>query len=153
MRNFLTLSGKFFVVFAFALLLVVSSSAQIKLRNAMDTDLDQKADFMVFRPSNAIWYIMKSNGGFTFQQFGLANDDFMKMVAIAEKDKDKFKNVLITSYGYLAGYAANIKKDRPAAIGYLDKILELDPANKDAADSKQILQKAGNTPPKKGAGK
>jgi len=84
---------------------------------------------------------------------GLANDDFMKMVAIAEKDKDKFKNVLITSYGYLAGYAANIKKDRPAAIGYLDKILELDPTNKDAADSKQILQKAGNAPPKKGAGK
>lgn len=77
MRNFLTLSGKFFVVFAFALLLVVSASAQIKLRNAMDTDLDQKADFMVFRPSNTFWYVAKSGGGFIFQQFGIANDDFM----------------------------------------------------------------------------
>jgi len=84
---------------------------------------------------------------------GLANDDFLKMIAIAEKDKDKFKNVLITSYGYLAGYSANIKKDRPTAIGYLDKILEIDPANKDALDSKEVLKKAGNTPPKKGAGK
>ena len=84
---------------------------------------------------------------------GLANDDFLKMIAIAEKDKDKFKNVLITSYGYLAGYSANIKKDRPTAISYLDKILEIDPANKDAQDSKEVLKKAGSPPPKKGTGK
>lgn len=73
---------------------------------------------------------------------GLAVPDCQKFIEVAEKDKVKNKNTLITAYGYMAGYNANIKKDFPTAIGYLDKILEVDPANVDAIKNKEILQKA-----------
>ncbi len=73
MKNILTKSGKFGLVFAFMLLLVFSAFAQNKLRTAINYDNDNRADFAVFRPSNNVWYINRSNGGFTIQQFGLAN--------------------------------------------------------------------------------
>jgi tetratricopeptide (TPR) repeat protein len=73
---------------------------------------------------------------------GLAIPDASKFVEIAELDKAKNKSTLMTAYGYLAGYQANIKKDFAAAITYLDKLLEIDPANVDALKNKEILQKA-----------
>jgi tetratricopeptide (TPR) repeat protein len=75
---------------------------------------------------------------------GLAIADCQKFIEVAEKDKVKNKNTLVTAYGYMAGYHANMKKDFPTAITYLDKILEVDPTNADAAKNKEILQKAGS---------
>ena len=50
------------------------------------------------------------------------------------------------------GYNANVKKDFPTAISYLDKIIEIDPTNVDATKNKEILLKAskgsGKTPAK-----
>jgi hypothetical protein len=83
----------------------------------------------------------------------------MRFIEIAENDKVKNKNTLITAYGYMAGYNANIKKDFAAAIGFLDKILIVDPTNADATKNKEILQKAmskgggGAAPPKSPGGK
>jgi hypothetical protein len=71
----------------------------------------------------------------------------------------KNKNTLITAYGYMAGYNANIKKDFATAISYLDKIIVVDPTNPDAAKNKEILQKAmskgggSSSPPKSPGGK
>jgi len=77
MNNILTRSGKVSVIFACVLLLVVSASAQISLRKALDFDGDNKADFSVFRPENNVWYINRSGGGaFTAQQFGSSNTDY-----------------------------------------------------------------------------
>ena len=75
---------------------------------------------------------------------GLAISDCEKFISVAEADKVKNKNTLVTAYGYMAGYMANMKKDFPSAISYLDKILEVDPANADAQKNKEILMKAGN---------
>jgi hypothetical protein len=75
MNNVLTKSGKVGAIFVCALLLVVSVSAQISLRTALDTDKDGKADFSVQRPTDNIWYIAKSGGGFTFQPFGSTSTD------------------------------------------------------------------------------
>ena len=75
---------------------------------------------------------------------GLAITDCEKFISVAETDKVKNKNTLVTAYGYMAGYMANMKKDFPSAITYLDKILEVDPANADAQKNKEILLKAGN---------
>jgi spore coat protein A, manganese oxidase len=74
MRNLLTKVG---FAMLFASLLVVSVFAQNKLRTAVNYDTDTKADFVVFRPSNNVWYILKSGGGFTFTQFGSNTDDYM----------------------------------------------------------------------------
>lgn len=73
---------------------------------------------------------------------GLAIPDAQRFIEIAESDKVKNKSTLVTAYGYMAGYNANVKKDFPTAIGFLDKIIEIDPTNMDASKNKEILQKA-----------
>ena len=80
---------------------------------------------------------------------GLAIPDCEKFISIAEVDKAKNKSTLITAYGYLAGYTANVKKDLALASSYLDKIIEIDPNNQDAIKNRDILQKALAAPPKK----
>lgn len=75
-------------------------------------------------------------------ELGLAVPDCENFVTIAEADKVKNKSTLITAYGYLAGYTANIKKDLEGASGYLDKIIEIDPNNQDAIKNRDIIQKA-----------
>ena len=82
-------------------------------------------------------------------ELGLAIPDCEKFISIAEVDKSKNKSTLITAYGYLAGYTANIKKDLALAASYLDKIIEIDPNNQDAIKNREILQKALAVPPKK----
>ena len=90
----------------------------------------------------------------TTMEAGKAIPDCMRFIEVAENDKVKNKNTLITAYGYMAGYNANIKKDFATAISYLDKIMVVDPTNVDAAKNKEILQKAmskggvASSPPK-----
>lgn len=86
MRNFPTLAGKICTVLALLILSALSICAQpgptgpgtgnLRLREAMDTDHDGKADLAVFRPSDHIWYIAKSAGGVTVQNWGSPNEDF-----------------------------------------------------------------------------
>ncbi|MFT3748265.1 MAG: tetratricopeptide repeat protein [Agriterribacter sp.] len=87
-------------------------------------------------------------------------EDAKKLIELAETDKQKYKQSLLVAYGFMAGYYANNLKDYPAAVTYLDKILEVDPGNADAQANKEVLQKAINKPqqkstapaPKKAAG-
>ena len=79
---------------------------------------------------------------------GLAIPDCEKFISIAELDKAKNKSTLITAYGYLAGYNANIKKDLAGASAFLDKIIEIDPNNQDAIKNRDIIQKALAAPKK-----
>jgi tetratricopeptide (TPR) repeat protein len=88
------------------------------------------------------WSYRALSGIDTTMEQGLAIPDATKFIQIAELDKAKNKTTLITAYGYVAGYYANIKKDFPTAIQYIDKIIEIDPANTDAIKNKEILQKA-----------
>ena len=47
---------------------------------------------------------------------------------------------ILDSYFYLAGYSNDVKKDKAAAISYLDKILEVDPTNPTALQYEKILK-------------
>ena len=78
MRNFLAATGKTVFVAVIAVILAASTFAQVSLREALSYDSDNKVDFVIFRPSNNVWYILKSDGsGSSAQTFGLANEDFM----------------------------------------------------------------------------
>src|SRR5690349_6825068 len=77
MKNHLSRSRRVAALAAIFALLAASTTAQLKLRTALDFDKDGKADFSIFRPSNNVWYVAKSGGGADYTQFGLANDDFM----------------------------------------------------------------------------
>ena len=82
MKDFLIRNGRSASLVAVLAFLVVSAAAQpgsgnIKLRKALDFDHDGRADLTIFRPSNNTWYVNKSSGGFLFQTFGLANEDFI----------------------------------------------------------------------------
>ncbi|MCU0238208.1 MAG: VCBS repeat-containing protein [Pyrinomonadaceae bacterium] len=75
MKNFLTVFGKIGFATFCLLALTLGVFAQIGLRKALDVDADNKADFTVLRPSNNTYYSLKSTGGFSSTQFGVAADD------------------------------------------------------------------------------
>jgi tetratricopeptide (TPR) repeat protein len=60
---------------------------------------------------------------------GLAVEPYKKTLEIAEKDKARLKSQGVAASIYLAGYSNNIQKDKEAAISYVKRGLELDPAN------------------------
>ncbi|HLX93356.1 MAG TPA: hypothetical protein VKR32_16845 [Puia sp.] len=74
---------------------------------------------------------------------GVAVDAYEKLAQFARSSPDsaKFKSQAIEAYSYLAVYANNVKKDKQAAIGYLEKILEVDPNNASAKQFIEALEK------------
>lgn len=79
---------------------------------------------------------------------GLAIPHYETLVAMLEKDSANAtattKKWLVESYGYIAAYETNQEKDYAEAIEHLQKVLEIDPANKDAANYIAILEKKVN---------
>jgi hypothetical protein len=63
-------------------------------------------------------------------EFGRAKDSIAK--AAGSKDSIIYKRYVIECYSRLAFYYNNTKSDRPLAVLWLQKILEVDPENADA---------------------
>lgn len=65
---------------------------------------------------------------------GLAIPHYAKLVEILKDDTVTAGNRkwMVQAYSYLAAYETNIEKDYKEAIGYFDKVLEVDPENNDA---------------------
>jgi Flp pilus assembly protein TadD len=76
---------------------------------------------------------------------GLAVPFYEKTLTIAETDKVRFKQQGIKTAGYLAGFSNNVKKDKTAAIAFLDRGLAFDSTNAEFLKNKDILSKP---PPK-----
>lgn len=80
---------------------------------------------------------------------GIAIPHYEKLVEVLQNDSATAtsatnKKWLVEAYGYLAAYETNEEKDYDDAIGHLQKILEIDPANKDAQQYIAILEKRVN---------
>lgn len=80
---------------------------------------------------------------------GLAIPHYNTLVEVLVKDSASAtattKKWLVEAYGYIAAYETNQEKDYEDAIEHLQKILEIDPANKDAQQYITILEKKVNT--------
>lgn len=73
---------------------------------------------------------------------GLAVDAYTRLIEKARQlDSVKFKNQILEGLFYMAGYSNNVKKDKAAALSYLDQVLAIDPENKTALQYKTILSK------------
>lgn len=77
----------------------------------------------------------------TTMEQGLAVPHYKKLVEVASADSVKNKSLLISAYGYLGSYEANVTKDFQASIAYFEKLLELAPGNEDATKYITTLQK------------
>lgn len=84
--------------------LVTGSFAQTKLRDALDFDGDNKADFSVFRLIDSTWYLNKSGGTTSSQQFGISNSD---TIVPGDYDGDGKGDLAIWRYSDRAWYRLN----------------------------------------------
>jgi tetratricopeptide (TPR) repeat protein len=86
---------------------------------------------------------------------GLAVPWYTQLISLIEKDTTNKTNKkwLVESYGYLAAYETNVVKDYKTAIENLQKILEIDPGNKNAQQYISILEKKVAEPSKQDTGK
>lgn len=73
----------------------------------------------------------------------LAIPHYTKLIeVIGDKTEDATnKKWLVEAYAYLAAYEANVQKDYKDAIGYFEKLLEVDSDNEDAKKYIAILEK------------
>jgi hypothetical protein len=72
---------------------------------------------------------------------GMANPHFEKFVQVANASPDSasFMPQVKIAYKYFIGYNIFVKKDYKTAIDFCDKILAIDPTDKDAAEYKRQL--------------
>ncbi len=100
-------------------------------------------------PDDIFGYYMigKSSWGIdTTMEQSLANPAFEKAISIGEAitdsvAKSKVKNQLVGSYKYMIAYAANIKKDKNAALALCDKALMVDPNDQELIRNREAISK------------
>lgn len=74
---------------------------------------------------------------------GLAVPAYQKLIEVLDHSKTdpNYKKWMVEAYGYLAAYEANNQKDYAEAVGYFEKLLEVDEGNDEAKKYISILEK------------
>jgi spore coat protein A, manganese oxidase len=141
MNKFLT--GKIGIAFVLVLSLAFTALAQNKLRTAVNYDTDNKADFSIFRPSNNAWYISRSAGGVSAQQFGIATDD-----SLTPGDYDGDGKGDISVWRELTGVFYHLRSSDNAFVAYQFGIAGDEPVSRDYdGDGKTdyaVVRRTGN---------
>ena len=89
-----------------------------------------------------LWRARSNQAMDTAMTQGLAVPHYEKLAEMARTlDPVKYKGQAVSAYFYLVQYYNDIKKDKATAVKYVDKVLEVDPANPDAARIKDVLNK------------
>ena len=89
-----------------------------------------------------LWRARSNQAMDTSMTQGLAVPHYEKLAEMARTlDPVKYKGQAVSAYFYLVQYYNDIKKDKVTAVKYVDKVLEVDPANPDAARIKDVLNK------------
>lgn len=128
-------------------------AADYKQADAIFTQYIEKYPNEIF---GYLWRARSNQAMDTAMTQGLAVPHYEKLAEQALViDPTKYKSQAINANFYLAQYYNDIKKDKTAAISYLDKILAIDPTNAPAQSAKEALSRAAKAPaaaPKKPAG-
>lgn len=95
-----------------------------------------------------LWTAKAAAAKDTALEMGLAAQEYAQLLENATRiDSTKFKTQIIESLSMLAGYQNNVLKNKDSAILYLQRILQIDPANKTATQFIEVLTKPrGNQP-------
>jgi tetratricopeptide (TPR) repeat protein len=97
------------------------------------------------KPTYAPAYQARAQANFNLDpdsKKGLAKPYYEKYIELTSADPTKYRSGLIEANNYL-GYYNLQKGDKAAATPYYQKVLELDPTNKDATGAMQIIKGAG----------
>lgn len=93
-----------------------------------------------------LWAARSMQAKDTSLELGLAVIEYEKLADAGKRiDSVKFKNQIVQAYGIIASYQNNIKKDKAAAIAYLQKILDIDPTNTSAKEFIEVLSRPAKT--------
>ncbi len=95
-------------------------------------------------PDQAFGYYWRARSNWSIDTSmvnGMANPHFEKFIQVATTSKDSvsFRPQVKIAYKYFIGYNIFVKKDYKTAIEFCDKILAIDPADKDAELYKRQL--------------
>jgi len=115
-----------------------------KLADSVFTLYEQKFPDQIY---GYLWKFKTAQAADTSMESGIIVQPSMDYLNFLKQDSTKYKTQLIQVNGTLAGYYANVKKDKDSAIYYLKQILVYDPANPDAQKYIDILQKASEKQP------
>jgi tetratricopeptide (TPR) repeat protein len=90
----------------------------------------------------------------TLMSQGLAVGPYERLAQFARSSPDsaKYKSQIVGAYFYLAGYYNDVKKDKPKALSYMQKVLEVDPTNASAQKIIDALSKPAKQPASKQKG-
>jgi tetratricopeptide (TPR) repeat protein len=94
------------------------------------------------KPDYAEGYLWKGNANAFIDpdaKTTVAKESYEKFITLTEANPDKYKKNLITSYNYLGKYAIK-KDDNATAKSYFNKILALDPDNKEVKEYMKQLK-------------
>jgi tetratricopeptide (TPR) repeat protein len=97
-----------------------------------------------------LWCARSAEAKDTTWQSGIAVAPYEKLIEMAiTLDSTKYKSQAVNGLFKLTTYANDVKKDAKAALAYVNRILQIDPANQYAPNIKNVLEKAINKPPQK----
>jgi len=115
-----------------------------KLSDSIFTLYEQKFPDQIY---GYLWRFKVAQAADTSMQSGMIVQPSMDYLNFLKKDSTKYKGQLVQVNGTLAGYYANVKKDKDSAIYYLQQILVYDPTNPDAQKYIDALKKASEKQP------
>jgi len=104
---------------------------QLKQYNKADSVFSQVA---AKDPKNVEAYVWMANTAASIDpesKSGLAKPKYDLVIQAALTDTAKYKNDLMNAYNYMASYYLKTKKDNEQTKNYAQKIINLDPSNKD----------------------
>ncbi len=88
------------------------------------------------------WYLgARAKEGIDTAQIGLAKDDYLMIIKLADtiQDKQSIKDKLIPAYRYMMAYSYNVAKDIEKALVYNEDILAIEPTDELALKNKELL--------------